>query len=109
MTTFNIHHTIDHSCPGKMLQIGRRYPFLDDFYFIGITERFEESLQLFCRLIGRPVPVESLRKNVNPDKKLRQPYALPPEQRHELEALYEEEYELYRYAQYRLEEQLKNV
>jgi len=80
---------------------------LDEFFFIGITERFDESLRLFCHLIGRPVPEGNLTQNVNPEKQVRQQYPLPEDQRRELEAVYAEEYELYRYAQYRLDLQLK--
>ncbi|HEY4989548.1 MAG TPA: hypothetical protein VII09_07065 [Opitutaceae bacterium] len=51
---------------------------VDDFEFIGIAERFQESMDLFCWMYGfrdpRPLP----RANINPDRKADQ-YDLPPE------------------------------
>lgn len=42
---------------------------LADFAFVGLTERFDLSLQLFARRFGWPEPEVSPRKNVNQSRK----------------------------------------
>jgi SAM-dependent methyltransferase len=79
---------------------------LDDFFFIGVTERYTESMRLLCHLIGRPVPDSLPRANTNPDKQAGKAYALTPAQRSELEGILAEEIELYRFINYRLDRQL---
>jgi hypothetical protein len=44
--------------------------------------------------------------NMNPDKQPGKRYALPPAQRSELESILAEEIELYRFINYRLDQQL---
>jgi hypothetical protein len=79
---------------------------LDDFFFIGVTERYAESMRLLCHLIGRPVPDSLPRANTNPDRQPGKAYALTPAQRSELEGILAEEIELYRFINYRLDRQL---
>jgi SAM-dependent methyltransferase len=79
---------------------------LDDFFFIGVTERYAESMRLLCHQLGRPVPDSLPRDNTNPDKQPGNRYALPPARRAELECLLAEEIELYRFINYRLDRQV---
>lgn len=44
---------------------------LDECEFIGITEEFEKSLELFCHVFGFPQPDQSRELNVSPDKQKR--------------------------------------
>jgi hypothetical protein len=41
---------------------------VEAFAFVGIMERFDESMQVFSSRFGVPVPAESPRANVNPDR-----------------------------------------
>jgi hypothetical protein len=50
---------------------------MDAFAFIGITERFNESVHVFGSMFGVSVPAESPRVNVNP-KRLSESYVLSP-------------------------------
>lgn len=79
---------------------------LDDFFFIGISERYTECMRLLCHLLGRPAPAALPENNVNPNKKTGAGYALSAYQRHGLESLMAEEIELYRFIEYRLDRQL---
>jgi len=82
---------------------------LEDFFFVGLTEAYDDSMRLFCHLLGVPAPASSRTINTNPDKAVTQRYQLSPAHRSELEGLYAGEIELYRFAKYRLEEQLRQA
>jgi SAM-dependent methyltransferase len=79
---------------------------LDSFFFIGVVERYAESLRLFYHLLGKPTPEVSPGMNVNPKKRMGSAYDLSPAQRSGLESILAEETELYRLVEYRLREQL---
>lgn len=80
---------------------------LEDFFFVGITERYMESMKLFCHLMNIPPPREKKTVNTNPEKQGMRRYTLSPAQRSELEGLYALEIEMYRLARYRLDEELR--
>lgn len=82
---------------------------LEDFFLVGLTELYDDSMRLFCHLLGVPEPAASRTINTNPDKAVSQRYPLAPAQRSELEGIYAGEIELYRYAEYRLREQLRRA
>ena len=82
---------------------------LEKFLFIGIAEEFGVSLALLCRLLGVEPPESVGNINTNPQKRPESRYALTRAQREELNGLYAEEIELYRYARYRLQAQLDRV
>jgi len=79
------------------------------FLFIGITERYAESLRLLCHLLGVAAPKTIPTVNTNPEKNPRHRYILTRHQREELEILYAEDIELYRYAKRRLDRQLRQA
>lgn len=81
---------------------------LDEFLFIGISDRFEDSMRLFRYLFHLPPPATGPEAvNINPAKKLARHYALPPAVRLELEALYDEERHLYQLVRDRLDQFLQ--
>jgi hypothetical protein len=51
---------------------------VEDFEFVGVAERFKESIQHFCREFGFRDVVKFPRENVNPDRKA-ECYSLSPE------------------------------
>ncbi|MDB6167284.1 MAG: hypothetical protein JWM88_148 [Verrucomicrobia bacterium] len=64
-----------------------------DFAFIGITERFEESVHRFLRVFGFP-PVEIPRENCNPDRSA-ESYAVDLRTRDAIAALNESDLSIY--------------
>lgn len=46
----------------------RAYQQLEKLAVVGITERFTESLQLICGLLGVPMPTQALSANIGPTK-----------------------------------------
>ncbi len=81
----------------------------DQFLFIGITERYEESLRLLCHLLGVAPPQSIAAVNTNPAKDVAQRYVLTDGQRKQMEFLYAEDLEFYRYATSRLDRQLRQA
>lgn len=82
---------------------------LESFFFIGLTERYADSIRLFCHLLGQPGPAALETVNLNPEKAPGERYALPAAQRSELEGLYAEELVLYRHVEARFEEQSRQA
>ncbi len=81
---------------------------LDDFIFIGISDRFEDSMRLFRYLFRLPAPASGPESvNINPTKDPARRYALPRALRLEIEALYDEERHLYQLAEERLDQLLQ--
>ena len=83
---------------------------LDEFLFIGISDRFEESMRLFRYLFRLPPPASGREShNTNPAKDTARDYPLPRPLRLELEALYDEERHLYQLARDRLDQLLERL
>jgi hypothetical protein len=68
---------------------------LSAFAFVGITEHYAASVQLFSRIFGCPEPAAVPQFNQNPEKQGGR-YALPPALRERLHALTERDDQLYR-------------
>lgn len=52
---------------------------LSQFSFIGVTERYEESLRSFSHKFNIPLPSETIKRNLNPQRKLSQEYKIEKE------------------------------
>lgn len=78
---------------------------LDDFAFVGVAERFLESLHLFGRIVGWPAPLGVPRDNINPAR-LTERYEISPADHDHILALNPIDLRLYQDALTRLEEEL---
>lgn len=80
---------------------------LDQFCFIGVTERFEESLELLCHIFGWPIPSEIQSANVNNDRVTKE--KISEEDISLLIELNRADIELYKYAKNIFETNLKQM
>jgi hypothetical protein len=83
---------------------------LEAMTIVGLTERFDESVEMICGMLGIPIPVKTLRANLGPQKKdvdiHRYRRQLAPDLLEQLEALNTYDQELYRCACELFEQQL---
>ena len=75
---------------------------IEAFAFVGLTERYEEGMELFGRLFGLEPGVQAARRNTNPERKGER-YELEPGLRSSLEALNRADLALYARARARYE------
>jgi hypothetical protein len=66
--------------------------------FVGLMERFDESLLLFKRLFRPDLNIAYLRKNIAPEKSIAQEVLGNPRKVEQLEEMYDKEIPLYEYA-----------
>jgi hypothetical protein len=83
---------------------------LEAMTIVGLTERFDESVEMICGMLGIPIPVKTPRANLGPQKKdvdiHRYRRQLAPDLLEQLEALNTYDQELYRCACELFEQQL---
>jgi hypothetical protein len=82
---------------------------LEDFFFVGITECYEQSLDLLRYQLKQDGPAQFHNVNRNPRRHPSSFYELSTGQRRNLESILEWDLDLYWRARYRLEKQLKQA
>jgi hypothetical protein len=75
---------------------------IERFAFVGLTEAYDEGMDLFAHLFGRGRPLEAGRRNANPERRGER-YEIPPAERTALEALHRDDLALYARARARFE------
>lgn len=78
---------------------------VDEFNFVGVAERFDESLRLFRAFAGWSDEIRSRRDNINPDRRTTG-YSLSPADRRQIRDLNLADCEIYERATTRLVERL---
>jgi hypothetical protein len=102
------HNTMANSIAGKGATAGEAIKVMtEEYFFYGITERYEESAALLLRLAGSEHPPKA-RNNVTA-KEVPMEIADPDRYRAVVEALNEQDAELYRFARENAEQQLDRV
>ncbi|NJO47137.1 MAG: sulfotransferase family protein [Oscillatoriales cyanobacterium RM2_1_1] len=80
---------------------------LRKFFFVGITEKYNESIQLFNQMTG--LEIQNIRVNVNSDKDLKSKYEIEEEHIQILEKINQRDIELYRQAKDMLDSRLQDL